>query len=125
MEIEKVDKTFYEVKGIRLNPSSLIRLFNILKDADGNMFLNIFKSVKIRDDVLNNVLNIDTVEVLSPWWENISSSYYEDLDSWWIFCMTNTVLNPFEELEKDSTIYALKSYFIPYLHRDMERTFNL
>lgn len=125
MEITKVDSTYYEIKEQRLDSSSMLRMFNILKDENDIMFMNIFKNVQIGDSVLNNIINFETMTITNIWWENISYQYYGSLPAWWILCLSNKILNPFEEMEESKEITALKTQFIPLIHRDMERIFDL
>jgi len=125
MEITKTNKTYYEIKGNILNNSSILRMLDILKDENDNIFVNIFKSFSIDDTIMENVSNLDTLGVVNPWWENLSFSYYGDIQPWWIMCLSNNIMNPFEELSEGDSLVALKQEFIPLIQRDMERIFNL
>jgi hypothetical protein len=47
------------------------------------------------------------------------------VQAWWIACLSNEVLNPFEEIDKGLSIEMLSGDYIPYIQRDMEVIFNL
>lgn len=122
--LEKVDKTYSEIKGRFLAEASLMKIFNIMKDDD-EYFLNIFKSFEVEDTLLSNGMNLLNLTVLDPWWENMAYTNYGDPELWWLICLTNNVLNPFEEVEIGMNILAVKKQYLPYVHRDMERIYNL
>ena len=120
MAITKITDRYIDIKNRKLNISSLLNAFNILKDEDDSYFLNIFKNVVIDSDILDNPSNVLRVRVIDPWWENISYSAYDDAQNWWMVCTTNDVLNPFEELSEGQNIDLLSKGFIPYIQKDME-----
>lgn len=125
MSIEKIDKTYVELKGNRLSPSSILRLFNIMQDDDDEYFLNIFKSFDVLNTIMSDGTNLESLNIVIPWWEDITYTRYDDVDLWWVACITNDVLNPFEEIVEGENISLLKKQYIPNIHRDMERIFNL
>jgi hypothetical protein len=125
MAIKNIDKTYSDLKNVRLTESSMIRMFNILQDDDGEYFMNIFKTFVVDTNVINTGTNLDNVRVVDPWWENIAFTNYNDVDLWWLPCITNNVINPFEEITEGDTISILKKQYVPYVHRDMASIYNL
>lgn len=125
MSITKITDKYVDIKNIKLNNSSILRAFNVLKDEDDTYFLNIFKNIVIDTDILDNPSNTVSVTIVDPWWENLSYSYYEDTQNWWVICNTNDVLNPFEEISEGSVIKMLSKNYIPYIQKDMEVINNL
>ena len=125
MAIKKITQTYMDLKGNRLSDSSIIRMFNIMQDDNDEYFMNIFKTFIVEDTILTNGTNLENMLVNDPWWENISFTVYKDVDLWWLPCIANNVINPYEELKEGDNVSILKSQFVPYVHRDMERIYNL
>jgi hypothetical protein len=54
--IEKVDQTFYEITGVRLQNTSQLKLFSILRDTHlDEYFLSIFNSYNINQDLSEKI----------------------------------------------------------------------
>lgn len=123
MAITKVNTSYLKLKGSRLASSSMLNMFNIMHDGN-DYFMNIFKSFVVNDDILNNPNNTELANVIDPWWENIANTYYGDVDLWWVPCVINDVINPFEELDEAQSLNMLKKSYVPYIHRDMQRIFE-
>ena len=125
MALKKTDQTYSDIKEQRLADSSLIKMFDIWTDDNNQYFMNIFKTFSIDDSILNNTSNLENFGIVEPWWEDISYTYYNDVDAWWIAALTNDVINPFEEINVGDSISLLKPDFVPLVHRDMENIFKL
>ena len=111
--IEKVDQTFYEITGSRLQNTSQLKLFSILNDLQNNeYFLGIFNSYSINND-LTEKLYYDLYEVgEDEWWDDISYKYYGTPYLWWAIAMVNGVVNPFEELNQGTSIFILRTQYL-------------
>jgi hypothetical protein len=121
MTVSIIDKTFYEETGNRLSNISYLRLFNMLKDADGTKYLNIWRSFVLNEDVTDDTVFYETYDVGNEdWWDNIAYYYYEAPGLWWVIAMMNDVVNPFEELEIGSNIKILKDRYLYQLFKEME-----
>lgn len=121
MAVSKVEETFFEATGIRLNNSSLLQLFNILQNSDDERYLNIWKTYKITDDASDNAVFYDLYEVEpDDWWDNISNEIYGTPYLWWIICIMNDVTNPFEELEEGDLLKVLKPSYLYQLFRELK-----
>lgn len=120
MAIVKITDRYIDIKNKKLTASSILNTFNILEDEDNNYFLNIFKNVILNSELIDNPSNTLMVNIIDPWWENLSYSFYDDEQNWWIICATNNVLNPFEEIAEGQKINLLSKNFIPSIQRDME-----
>ena len=120
----KVDETFFELTGIKLPPTSQLRLYDILLDVDRETkFLNIFKNYSINDDVLTDVNFFDTYEVEGEgeaWLDNISFDVYGTPLLWWVVALFNNISNPFEELEPGSNLNVLRPSQLYTLFKDIE-----
>lgn len=125
MSITKIDETYVGLKRRSLDNMSICRMFNILKDENDEYFLNIFKNIEISSDILLNDLTSMKINIIEPWWEMISYSYYGDVQTWWIPCVSNKILNPFEQIGVGGSLNMLSKKHIPYIQRDMEVIFNL
>src|SRR5574343_1295954 len=125
MAVQTITDRYVDIKGTKLAQSSMLRMMDIFKDEDSVYFMNIFKNFEISETVLENPSNTERITILNPWWENIAYAYYKDVNAWWILCMTNNVLNPFEEIVEGGTLKMLKSDFLPFVQRDMEAIFIL
>ena len=124
MAIKKLTERYTDIKGARLAPSSMIRMFNILQDENDTYFMNIFKTFEFTSDILDDPVNTNEIGIVEPWWESISYSYYGDVNTWWVLCTTNSILNPFEEIVVGGTLDVLTKNFIPYVQRDLETIFS-
>jgi hypothetical protein len=61
--IKKIEKIFYEITGTRLDNTSQLKMFNLMKDLKENeMFLNIFKSYTLSDIIKNTYFDSYEVE---------------------------------------------------------------
>jgi hypothetical protein len=125
MAIKKTDKKYVDIKNKKISNSSIMRMFNILQDEDNNYLLNIFKTFDINERTLVNKTSTEDIRVVVPWWEMISHTYYNDINLWWLSCLSNNVVNPFEEIDEGQQISMLRKRYIPYIQRDMEYIFNL
>lgn len=119
MSIERVaDKTFEDITGHELNTSSILNLFNILSD-DGEYFLNIFKPYSVNQQIITDILYYDTYETDDiDWFDYISFKIYATPQLWWVVCLTNDILNPFEELEPGKNLKVLKQSLVPIIIRE-------
>jgi hypothetical protein len=110
--IKKIEKIFYEITGTRLDNTSQLKMFNLMKDLKENeMFLNIFKSYTLSDIIKNTYFDSYEVEN-EDWWDNISYKFYGTPYLWWTIALTNHIVNPFEELNVGEQILILKSRYI-------------
>jgi hypothetical protein len=120
MAVIKEDKTFIELTGSSLPITSRLRMFNILKDTDGTRFTNIFRSFIVDNDIKDNddyyTLHLAIVD---EWWDNVSFRYYGAPDLWWVLCLMNNVINPFEDIEEGQQIKVLKEQYLYILFNDI------
>jgi hypothetical protein len=123
MAVTDSNKSFYEIKEKRLNSSSMLRLFNILRDNDNKTyFINIFRSYDINEDVLNDVLYYSTYAISHEdmFLDNISYDIYGTPYLWWIIALINNIHNPFEELNPGDNIKILRKKFISKILKEIE-----
>jgi len=108
------DKTFEDITGMTPSLASLINLFPIQLDEDGLTYiLNIFRTYTMRDAVKNDVQYFDTWKASEEeWWENMSYRFYDNVDLWWVNCLLNDIINPFEEIYPGKNIKILKKDLI-------------
>lgn len=125
MSIKKVEKTYNDIKNRKISNSSIMRMFNILQDEEDNYLLNIFKTFDINERITDDTNSMESIRVLIPWWEMVSHTYYNDVDLWWVSCLSNDIINPFEEIDEGHQIKMLRKRYIPYIQRDMEEIFDL
>lgn len=119
MSTNKATDNFFDLTDHTLLNSSFLRMFNILDD-DGTKFLNIFRSYSINDSVKNDIVFYDTYEIDNKdFWENIADKVHDNINLWWVVCLINNIINPFEELEDGQNIKILRNYYISYLMREM------
>jgi hypothetical protein len=120
----KVDESYFELTGIKLAPTSQLRLFDVMLDTDRETkFLNIFKNYSVNQDILTNVNFFDTYEVEGEgeaWLDNISFDVYGTPFLWWVIAIFNDISNPFEELEPGSNLTILKPSYLYTLFKDIE-----
>jgi len=125
----KITSSFYELTGHELRTTTLIRLFNILLDEDRlTYFLNIFKSLRVNQNIMTNIALFDTYEVegeREAWWDNISYDIYGTPYLWWVIALFNDVTNPFEELVEGTNLKVLKPEYLYTLFKDMDNISEL
>ena len=120
----RIKKTFDQVTGITLPNTSQLRLFNLMLDEDRlTKFVNLYKSLNINSNELNDVSIFDTYHVEgegSAWWDNIAYEVYGTPLLWWVVALFNDVTNPFEELDPGQNLYILKPTQLFQLFKDIE-----
>ena len=115
------DKTFEDITGHSLSNTSMLNLFNVLEDSDRIKFLNIFKPYVINETILANILYYYTYEVNdSDWGDMIAWKNYRDQNLWWVICLTNNIINPFEEIEQSMNMKILNKNIIPIIIREIQ-----
>lgn len=123
--IKATTKTYESINsGKYIHNSSFLNLFPILND-NGQYVYNIFRPYVMNDTILNDRNFEYTVLRNGEWWENIAYDYYSNPDLWWLLCLANNVVNPFEEIDEGGSVYMLKSQFLNLLYSDMEKVRNL
>jgi hypothetical protein len=124
--MNKIDKEFRELTEQKLPTSSRLNLYNILQDLDTNYVINIFKTVDINDYVKNHndFFIIHTAED-DEWWDNISYKYYDTPSLWYIICIMNNILNPYEEIEKGQLIKVIKKIYLYNILKDIKNISEL
>ena len=120
MAATKVTESFFDLTGIRLSNSSFLSMFNIMKDDDGTLFLNIFRSYEIDPSVFADILYYSTYEVENEdWVELISYKTYGIVDLWWAVCLMNNIRNPFEDFNVGTNLKILKNDYVPQLIKEL------
>ena len=122
MIVKVEDQTFEDLTGHTLSNVSYLKLFNILYDTDEEIyFMNIFRSYIINPSLTNNIFNYLSYSVNDDaWWEQISNIFYKNTSLWWAVCLTNKVINPFEELEPGENLKIIKEGFLPQLLKEIQ-----
>lgn len=124
--LKKVDGSYYEITGRRLNSISHLKLFNILRDVDETKLLNVWRSFTFNDEVIYNTPYYETYEVENDdWWDNIAYKFYGTPNLWWVVSMMNNVVNPFEELEIGSNIKILREQYLYQLLKEIRSIADL
>lgn len=119
-------KSYYELTGKKMSNVSQSKLFSILRDSEKIPFMNIWRTFTFNDDVTADVSYYNTYAVGDDdWWDNISANIYGTPHLWWVVCLMNDVMNPFEELEVGSNIKYLREEYLYMLFRDIERLSDL
>jgi hypothetical protein len=122
---KQTTKRYDDLKRKALPQSSMLALFPLLKDENGEYCYNIFRPYILNDDIFADK-NMDmTTLMYNEWWENIGYDYYGFAESWWMVALTNGIVNPFEEIDPAQNVYMLKSQYLPLLYRDMQKIRNL
>jgi len=123
--IKETTKTYESVNsGKYLSGTSFLKLFPILSDNGVNVY-NLFRPYVLNETIFNNRNFDPTVLSNGEWWENIAYDYYGTAELWWLMCLANKVVNPFEEIDEGDVVYQLKSNFLNMLGSDMERVRSL
>jgi hypothetical protein len=110
--------------GKYLHKSSFLNLFPILSDS-GEYVYNIFRPYMTSETIFNDRNFEYTVLANGEWWENVAYDYYGNVNLWWLLCMVNDIVNPFEEIDEGNAVYQLKSNFLNMLYSDIEKIRNL
>jgi hypothetical protein len=114
MPVQQSDLNFYEITKHYLSNSSELNLFNILYDTDEREYsLNIFRNYVINDKVSGTLMYYLTHEVDdSDFPDTIATKYYNNPFLWWVVCLMNDVVNPFEELTLGRNLKILKFNYL-------------
>jgi len=122
MTVSRVtDQDFEEITGHILSSISFLKMFPILQDTEDNeMFIDIFRSYSVFDDTLSNASYFNTYACKNEdWWDNISAEIYNTPSLWWMVCLVNNIVNPFEEMESGKLIQVLSIDYVPQLVREI------
>ena len=122
MPITQPDTTFFKVTGKRLSSVSSLKLYPIFLDNDRETkFLNLFRSYRLNEQVISDVVFYDSYEVSNnEYWDDIAFNLYGIPQLWWVVALINNVVNPFEELNDGDTLKVLKQNYIYTLMNDLE-----
>lgn len=118
------EKSYSELTGTEKNSFSFLRLFNILEDSDTTLFLNIFRSYIVDEDILSDVSFFQTYEVSNGEnWDNISYNIYGTPFLWWAIAIVNPglIVNPFEDLDSGQILNVLREDYVYQLSSDLEK----
>lgn len=123
--IKTTNKEYEDINSSKyLSRSSFLKLFPILND-NGEHVYNIFRPY-IPNKTIFTDRNFDyTILSNGEWWENIAYDYYNNENLWWVLCITNKIVNPFEEINETDIVYELKQNFLNILYSDIEKIRNL
>ena len=100
--------------GKNLFANSQMNMFHVLFDIEhSEKILNIWRSYSLRNNITESITYYDYYNVdNNDWWDLISYRVYGDVQYWWIVALTNSVINPFEELETGAQLKILKMKYV-------------
>lgn len=121
--IIKAEESFRNLTGLRKPASSQLNTFNIFLDLENNeYFMNIFKSYLVEREILENYNYYLLHEVDdTDWLDLISEMYYDTPSLWWIICISNNIINPFEGVVPGDLLKIIRRNFIPKILKDIVR----
>ena len=121
MSIKTTDKKYLDITNQRLSTSSRLNIYNIFRITETNQyFLNHFRAFEIVNTVKNNDMFFDPYVVLEDeWWDNISSKFYDTPYFWYIICIINDIVNPYEELVAGMMIKVFKKIYLYEVFKDI------
>lgn len=90
-----------------LNPNYYENIFK-LGEYNNKNFYNLFKTVIIPKELNPNIYD-EYATKPNDTWTNISYTYYNNIDLWWLIALVNNVYNPFE---LPQTIKIIKPEYI-------------
>lgn len=110
----------------RLPVSSMLRMYNVLRDWDGDNFVNVFKTFSVNDETLEkqDVYELHVVDE-DDWWDNISYKFYGTPYFWWTIALINDTENPFESLEPGEEVRVLRIEYLYILLDDVKEIARL
>ncbi len=120
--IKETNKKYSDINVKRSLPqSSILNMFPIIQDNDGNYVYNIFRPYVLNEQIFKEE-NLDTTTLAyNEWWENISYDYYGTPYLWWTIPLTNNIINPFEDIDQGKNIYLLKQNLLGMLYSDVNK----
>jgi len=120
MPTRRVEEDYLELTGYRLSSVSLLKMFPIMEEDDGTKFMNIFRSYTVFTDTLVDTAYFQTYEMENEdWWETVAWKLYQTVALWWVVCMSNNVINPFEESEPGKNILVLNPVYVGQLIKEI------
>lgn len=122
--LKKIESTFYEITGRRLDNTSQLKLFNLLQDINGDILFNVFNAYQLSSEVIDSSF-FEVYEIENDdWWDNISFRFYGTSYLWWVIALTNNIHNPFEEIEAGKLIYILRPQYLFQLLKEIKNIGN-
>ncbi len=126
MPTRRVEEDYLELTGYRLSSVSLLKMFPIMEEDDGTKFMNIFRSYTVFTDTLVDTAYFQTYEMENEdWWETVAWKLYQTVALWWVVCMSNNVINPFEESEPGKNILVLNPVYVGQLIKEIRNISEL
>lgn len=107
--------------------SSNLRLYPVVQDTSNRLlYLNIFRSYSISDDVYYDESLFDYYTVTEDdWLDNISALHYNTPYLWWVVALFNKIDNPYEGLYEGQVLRILKYNNIYTIFDDISDLENL
>jgi len=114
MITNKATETWYQITGKSLKNSSFLNMMNIQQDEDGEFMLNIFRNYDLNNTITNNqVYYTSYIMEDKEFSDNIAYNVYNNSEMWWLVCLMNNVINPFEYDEAGKELKILKPVYVP------------
>jgi hypothetical protein len=111
IEVKKTEYGNNELKVDGLSDNSRLYMFNVLKNKELEYYFNIFRNYTMEDEYKTDKYYDTYIVDNDDWWDNISAHWYDDTELWWIICIMNDIINPFEEIYPGKIIKILKKQY--------------
>lgn len=126
MYVKKTDHSLYDLTDKKVDNYSLLNLFDILENEDQTRFINLFKFYIINEEIKEKAFYFKLYEAEEiDRWDLISYKAYGSSRFYWILCIFNDILNPFEQLESGQFIKIIKPDYLYQILKEIKNLRNL
>jgi len=124
IDVRKVEYGNNELKVDGLSDKSRLHMFNVLKNKELEYYFNIFRNYTMEDKYKTDKYYDTYVIDNDDWWDNISAHWYDDTELWWLICLMNDIVNPFEEIYPGKIIKVLKRQYYDDIIEKLKKIAN-
>jgi hypothetical protein len=85
--------------------------FNIYETDSGYRFFNLLKNISVIPSN-NSEIEEEYITDGTDTWYSVSYKLYGTLNLWWLICLYNNTINPFEPIKSKTILKVLKSEYV-------------
>jgi hypothetical protein len=112
-----------DIPEINSSSFSYENFFNIYENDQGFRFFNLLKNISIFPSN-NSELEGEYISDYTDTWYSISHRIYGNMNLWWLICLYNSVLDPFEKIKSKTLIKYLRPNYVGVVLAEISKQIN-